>query len=737
MASHDSHSQSHRAQSQPPRPRPLSPTELSYTQLAKLAPPSSRGRRVDGDDNNSNNNDDDCAPPLDAWARRRGGPSASTTTTTMTPVPSSSWLASSSSAPPAPRTAPPSFVGAPPMKRVVDAEATKTTTATTAASSSAPPPRRATRPEDGSSRVDARIRVSTSTPTGEEDRVSRLASTLLRSGPTPTPMPPSSAAAGIRFDLPATTEAPTDRPGEIRQFIETLRGMQAAVMHTSDERQRARKSRALNALLDMFERIALERGTATAEVPAAEDPAAAEDAAALLWQRRLRDENMELSALCREKDGRLGELADEVRRARAECRRLAGENDRLRAEHARAREDRAREAERAREAAEAARAAEGSRDGLLSDFARLTEENVALRREEEARRGEDDGIVAELEACREELARLRNDRDRSGEELRRRASEVAELRRAGADARTEGDRTAAELEACRGEAAHLRDSLDASSEELGRKASELADAEGRMDDLHDRLVSERNSLREANEDRRQLRDELRASQRNSTSASEQLMHLREQFSAFRRDGADRDDGARAIRARDGRRRPAESVGTTTTSRSSTDRVGGDEDLTLRDGLRSMRCVDDDLKARVYELNAWLDGSIGPRSRKSAMDSISINRGTDGARGDLFNGDDASLVSHRTSSQHEGSNGGAARGGVSDTRNGPSSSSIGPRSRKTSVMDEFSLDGMDNIINDEVGDGILSWNKSRNRGPKEENAQPILMDYFYSQIKLAE
>jgi hypothetical protein len=244
--------------------------------------------------------------------------------------------------------------------------------------------------------------------------VSRLASTLLRSGPTPSSSLP--AAAGIQFD-PPDTAAPTDRPGEIRQFIETLRGMQAAVMHTSDKRQRARKSRALNALLDMFERIAGERGT-TAAVPTAEDPAAAEDAAAL-WQRRMRNKNMELSALCREKDGQLGELADKVRRARTECRRLAGENDRLRADHARAREDRAREAEFAREAGETAQAAEGSRDGLLSNLAWLTKENVALWREEEARRGEDDGIVAELKACREELARLRNDRNRSGEELRR------------------------------------------------------------------------------------------------------------------------------------------------------------------------------------------------------------------------------------------------------------------------------------------------------------------------------
>jgi hypothetical protein len=512
--------------------------------------------------------------------------------------------------------------------------------------------------------------------------------------------------------------------------------MQAAVMHTSDERQRARKSRALDALLGMFERIAGDRGgaAAAASVPAAEGPAA-EDAGRL---QRLRDENAELCALCREKDGRLGELADEARRAGAECRRLAGENDRLRAAHARAREDRAREAERAGAAADAARAAEGSRDGLLSDLARLTEENVGLRREWEVRRGEDDGVAAELGSCREELACLRDGRDRS-------ASEIAGLRRAAAEARLEGDRAIAELEACRGEAARLRDSLDASNEELGRKASELADAEGRMDDLHDRLVSERDSLREANEDRRRLRDELRTSQRNSAYASEQLTRLREQFSTFRRegdaaprrDGADLDDGARATRARDGRRRPLESMGATTTSRSLTDRVGGDEESTSREGLRTMRRADDDLRARVDELNAWLDGSIGPRSGKSAMDSISIHHGTDGARGGRFNGDDASPASHRTSSQHEGSSGGAARGGVSDTWNRSSSSSAGPRSRITSTIDECSLDGMDTIMNGEVGDGILSWNKSRHHGSKEENAQPILMDYFYSQIKLAE
>ena len=42
-----------------------------------------------------------------------------------------------------------------------------------------------------------------------------------------------------------------------------------------------------------------------------------------------------------------------------------------------------------------------------------------------------------------------------------------------------------------------------------------ADAEGKMDDLHDWLVLERDLLRVANEDRRRLRDGLRTSQCNS------------------------------------------------------------------------------------------------------------------------------------------------------------------------------------------------------------------------------
>jgi len=61
----------------------------------------------------------------------------------------------------------------------------------------------------------------------------------------------------------------------------------------------------------------------------------------------------------------------------------------------------------------------------------------------------------------------------------------------------EGDRVVIELKACQGEAAHLRDLLNMLSEGLGRKASELTDAKRKMEDLHDWLVLERNSLLEA------------------------------------------------------------------------------------------------------------------------------------------------------------------------------------------------------------------------------------------------
>ena len=106
------------------------------------------------------------------------------------------------------------------------------------------------------------------------------------------------------------------------------------------------------------------------------------------------------------------------------------------------------------------------------------------------------------------------------------------------NARAEYDGILTELETCRGENADLRDRLDRTTDELRRRASDLVDVERRMDDIHDQLISARNSLESANEDRRRLRDELHISQRNSTAASEQLMVLRKQFSKLRTEGDD-------------------------------------------------------------------------------------------------------------------------------------------------------------------------------------------------------
>ena len=565
---------------------------------------------------------------------------------------------------------------------------------------------------------------SSSSSSAPEDRVSRLESGLL--------LPPRDggpSSSGGRFD---------GRLGEVRQFLDILKNMQSAVSNTPDDNQRARKSRALDALLGMFERIVEDRNNNNNNVVVDRTdhhhPSSAEDDAMMM--RRLDDENRELSKLCFEKDGQLRDLASELRRARVETGRLADENDRLRTESARARENCARERERAREAGELASAAEGVRDGLLADYARLTEENVELRRAASEFGLMDDGIASELEACRGELDRLRDGRDRTAEELRRRAAEIVELRRAADDARADNDGLVEELGSCReGEMSRLRDACDKSNEELRRKVSELADVEKRMDDLHDQLASERNSLISANEERVRLRDELRISQRNSTSASEQLIRLRDQFSRFRleddasrrRDGVEREDD---VRARAGRSRPAEAEGGTTTSRSYTDRERDEVDPSSREWARGMARANDVPRARLDESNARADGSIGPRSVKSAVD--------------WTNGDDASPVSLMTASQREGSSEGAARGGISTTkvdgsnsRNALSSRSVGHGgSRVTSAMDEFSLDGLDSIMNDEVGDGIPS-RKAWQLGPKEENAHPNLMDYFYSQIKNAE
>ena len=125
----------------------------------------------------------------------------------------------------------------------------------------------------------------------------------------------------------------------MHQFIETLKTMQAAVSRTADEQQRVKKSRALNALLSMFESIVEDRpsnGIATATDPSAEL------SIRQLEQRtrHLEGENAQLLILCQEKDSQLHQIGGELQCSRRDLRHSADRNERLQRDLANSKERR-------------------------------------------------------------------------------------------------------------------------------------------------------------------------------------------------------------------------------------------------------------------------------------------------------------------------------------------------------------------------------------------------------------
>ena len=499
-----------------------------------------------------------------------------------------------------------------------------------------------------------------------------------------------------------------------------------------------------------------------------------EKGTAIATVQRLNNENRQLSTLCRERDGRLQHLTDEVRRLRLESGRLVDENDRLRSSEVRAREECARMRDTALRAQEAASAAEYVRDGILADYARLTEENVELRRDASDARVADDGTLVELEACRAEMKRLRDVRDRMESELRTRAADIVELRREVANAKLLDDNNIAavteQFETCRVEMTKLRAELDETTDTLQRKTNELANVERRMDELHDRLISERR-------DRRRLEEELSHSRRSTTNASEQLLRLREQFSKARTREVDDnlsltlsavkpDDDVSTTRSKSmpeqkGSGETLEGVMTMLSSRSSTSTSSssyrGIVDKAVAPSLsshgRGVRMEDmpvtnndDDLRARVDKLNAQLDDLISPRSGKSSLDWT--HHGTTNAT--LHNsksnsGDDPlSPTTSDASSQRERGVG-MPREGLSMTTTTTSNvddelkTRLMRNSTVDELIDEYSLDGIDSIkdsIFDNNGGGGMNRTKAQHH-QREENTHPNhLMEYFYGQIKLA-
>ena len=651
------------------------------------------------------------------------------------------------------------------------------------ASVSAPPPRWANGEMNNTNNsIYPCHTITTTTPMNDphnmEDRVSNLAWRLQMDMP-----PPSSSSSSTdnqqQQHQPSNNNDP--RLEEIRQFVDSLKSMQIAVTNTMDEGQRTKKSRALNTLLTMFERV-LETSSKGVVVVASSSSSSSTDQKSIecredsvIRQRhleatvqRLNNENRQLSTLCRERDGRLQHLTDEVRRLRLESGRLVDENDRLRSSEARAREECAR-------MRDTAHRAEYVRDGILADYARLTEENVELRRDASDARVADDGALVELEACRAEMKRLRDVRDRMESELRTRAADIVELRREVANAKLLDDNNIAavteQFETCRVEMTKLRAELDETTDTLQRKTNELANVERRMDELHDRLISERR-------DRRRLEEELSHSRRSTTNASEQLLRLREQFSKARTREVDDnlsltlsavkpDDDVSTTRSKSmpeqkGSGETLEGVMTMLSSRSSTSSSSyrGIVDKAVAPSLSShgrgvrMEDVpvtnnDDDLRARVDKLNAQLDDLISPRSGKSSLDwthhgtTIATLHNSKSNSGD----DPLSPTTSDASSQREITSRGVGmpREGLSMTTTTTSNVDDEPKTRLMrnstvdELIDEFSLDGIDSIkdsIFDENGGGGMNRTKAQHH-QREENTHPNhLMEYFYGQIKLA-
>jgi hypothetical protein len=748
--------------------RPPSPTELSYTQLAKIAPPSLDRRRVVSSAVNNP------APFLSSSVPPSFVGVPSTTMRNYTNEGGWQQMTASSTMPPPP---PPHRI--PPTSTPVPFRIET--------SSVSAPPLRWTNGDQMNNNNSIHPHSHTTTITNPmndahnmEDRVSKLAWRLQMD------MPPPSSVASTNYHERHQLSNTDPRFEEIRQFIDSLKSMQLAVTNTVDESQRMKKSRALNTLLTMFERVletssknvvgaASSSSTDQQSIENQEDSVIQQHLEATVQQ--LNNDNLQLSTYCREKDNQLQHLTDEIRRLRLECGRLVDENDQLRSIELRAREECTRQREQAHLALEAATAAEHVRDGILADYARITEENVELKRDASNAKVVDDKTVVELEACRAEMKRLRDVRDRMDNELRKRASEIVELRRDVANAKLFDNNLGVvtdQLETCRVEMTRLQNVHGKTINELQRKTNELVNVERRMDELHDTLISER-------QERRRLENELNNSRRSTTNASEQLLRLREQFSKARttreEEKDDRSLTLSVVKPNDdismtrsksstqeqkGLGETLEGMMTMLSSRSSSSSYQGIIDKATipslsshGTGVRTEKDImpvttnnDDDLRARVDELNAQLDDLISPRSGKSSLDWTrhGITTAVSLQNSKSNSGEDALLSPTTSDASSQRGLGGVIRDGLSMTT--ATTTTIADHARKSRLLmknnstvdeliDEYSLDGIDSIKEDIIFDNGGAGMSRRTTHHREENAHPNhLMEYFYGQIKHA-
>jgi len=685
-------------------PRPPSPTELSYTQLAKLAPRfgSTNNNGVQGGVRNIGSND-----------KVRFAVDNST-----------------SAIPTAPRTAPPSTINVPSDGGNCSISTTgglgvasrsdhnnnyQTPNTTTMHSNIMSAPIHRPRPAPPHQYPQQQIDPINNRSTPVEDRLANLATKLhTMQQPISSSTNQSNLYTPMMNNLQSTRSSTTSRNlQEVQQFIDTLKNMQTAVSNTVDEQSRLKKSRALNALLSMFERII--EDTAAQQQTVSIEPLV-ENKLQQLEQRvhQLEKENSQLHILNQEKNTQLQKVNNELQNTQHKLHHITIENEQLKNQATSAQEQCHRERQRATEAEAVAAESENVRDSMLSNYARLTEENVELQQSMEHVKLDKEKMVSEFQLCQQEMNELQTQCNQLTQSLQHKDVDIIEL-------------------------------------------------EKKMNDLNDQLISQQNLLQSANNDRQRLQDELHNSQRNSTTASQQLMNLRGQFSQFRRESDSRQSHQRTSNTTDKEEHHSIITHNTILQEEQQRRrilemsiqKSKEQDAKAQEEMQRISESNADLKSKVDELNAQLNmnSSVSGRSRtqqtsSSIVDEFSVTGG-DSIMNEqsLVIGNASSPLSLATMSQQSEASKSATREQLSITTDyGVDQQQETTKQRsQLSAIDELSLDGLDSIINpyrkreeDDLKspDSDMTLKQQDDRSSKEDE-HPNLMDYFANQIKLAE
>lgn len=383
----------------------------------------------------------------------------------------------------------------------------------------------------------------------------------------------------------------SQRIQEINQFIETMRGMQSVISRTSDEQQRVKKSRALNALLNMFESIMEERMSRED----GDNGEYLENRVQHLEQRvkQVESENEQLQYLCGGKDDQLKLVQQQMQNLQHEMQQLAAENNQLKEELAHSQDQCHQERLRAQDAEQVAIESENVRDGLLSNYGRLTEENVELERAMEIVNSEKQTLERELGYQKDEVMQL-------------------------------------------------KEQCEAFTHQLQQKDLNMAEMETKFESIISQLSTHRQSLQYVTTNRQRLQDELHASQRNANSATEQLIALRNKYTQLQRETDSKrrnqltnesDKGNLQIQLQEEQQKRRELDGVVSQSKA--------KEVAANEQIRKLARVNAELKTRVNELTARLENPLELSATMSngIVGGVAINACVDY--------DSASMVIHNT------------------------------------------------------------------------------------------